>query len=58
MDKVEWNVAHSRGMKVKGSNNAGQDRFMDDVISSLTREITQNSVDAHNGDAGQPTKVV
>lgn len=58
MSRVKWDVVHARGLKLKGSNNAGQDRFMDDVISSLTREITQNSVDAHNGDTGQPTKVV
>ncbi|WP_203641104.1 hypothetical protein [Levilactobacillus andaensis] len=58
MSKVEWDVVHTRGLKVKGSNNAGQDRFMDDVISSLTREITQNSVDAHNDDVSNRTKVV
>lgn len=59
MKEEKWNVVHAPGLKIKGSNNAGQDRFMDKAIDSLAREVTQNSLDAHDDDVqNTPTEVV
>lgn len=58
MSQLTWNVVHADGMKVKGSNNSGIDRFKDNKILSLAREVTQNSLDAHLKSATDPTKLV
>lgn len=54
---VEWNFPSGLYLTPTGSNNAAVETFRDNVIDSLTREILQNSLDAHNPDREDPVHV-
>lgn len=56
MDKNWWNFPYGKDLDEEGHNNSSVEHFLDDIGTSLTREIIQNSLDASNGQ-NNPVKV-
>lgn len=42
-----WEFPGGYGLTPTGSNGAGIETFLDNIPMSLTREVLQNSIDAH-----------
>lgn len=42
-----WEFPGGFGLTPTGSNGAGIETFLDNIPMSLTREVLQNSIDAH-----------
>lgn len=54
---ISWNFPSNSGGKVDGLNDAGIELFRDSRISSLAREIIQNSLDAFDSEENGPIEV-
>lgn len=55
---VKWYFPGGYDLTPTGSNGAGIENFLDDIPKSLTREVIQNSMDAHEEGNEHPTRVV
>jgi len=55
---INWVFPHGKKLTPKGVNNSSIEIFLDNIADSLTREVIQNSLDAHNPDVKEPVKVV
>ncbi len=56
MEKL-WNFPGGFGLTPTGSNGAGIETFLDNIPMSVTREVLQNSIDAHNPSVTEPVRV-
>ena len=54
---IGWNFPISEGGPIWGINDPGIETFKDDPLNSLAREICQNSLDAKDGEVGDPVVV-
>lgn len=54
---AKWYFPGGYDLTPTGSNGAGIENFLDDIPKSLTREIIQNSMDAHDEGNKNPTRV-
>ena len=52
-----WEFPGGFGLTPTGSNGAGIETFLDNIPMSLTREVLQNSIDAHQKDLDAPVRV-
>ena len=52
-----WEFPGGFGLTPTGSNGAGIETFLDNIPMSLTREVLQNSIDAHQKDLNAPVRV-
>lgn len=52
-----WAFPHGRDLSMIGINNADIEHFKDNPVDELTREIIQNSLDAHNPNDNNPVVV-
>ena len=52
-----WEFPGGFGLTPTGSNGAGIETFLDNIPISLTREVLQNSIDAHQKDLDAPVRV-
>lgn len=52
-----WEFPGGFGLTPTGSNGAGVETFLDNIPMSLTREVLQNSIDAHQKDLNAPVRV-
>lgn len=52
-----WEFPGGYGLTPTGSNGAGIETFLDNIPMSLTREVLQNSIDAHQKDLDKPVRV-
>lgn len=52
-----WEFPGGFGLTLTGSNGAGIETFLDNIPMSLTREVLQNSIDAHQKDLDAPVRV-
>ena len=52
-----WEFPGGYGLTPTGSNGAGIETFLDNIPMSLTREVLQNSIDAHQKDLDTPVRV-
>ena len=52
-----WEFPGGYGLTPTGSNGAGIETFLDNIPMSLTREVLQNSIDAHQKDLDAPVRV-
>ena len=52
-----WEFPGGFGLTPTGSNGAGIETFVDNIPMSLTREVLQNSIDAHQKDLDAPVRV-
>jgi hypothetical protein len=57
MSRRSWNFPLNNYGEVIGLNNAGIETFLGEPITSLAREINQNSLDAADHDSGRPVEV-
>ncbi len=55
--KIDWLFPPNHDGEQHGLNDAGVETFRDNPLSSLAREITQNSCDAADADSGKPVEV-
>lgn len=53
----QWRFPHGEGLTPTGVNNTSIEIFLDNIADSLTREVIQNSLDAHNPEISNPVKV-
>ncbi|KKK35005.1 hypothetical protein WN59_05025 [Salinicoccus sediminis] len=53
----KWKFPNGKDLTPSGHNNTAIEMFLDNIINSLTREVVQNSLDAHNPEMGAPVKV-
>jgi hypothetical protein len=56
MASIGWNFPSNNNGREDGLNDPGVETFRDDPLRSLSREIPQNSLDAHDG-SGKPVEV-
>lgn len=54
---IEWDFPNGQNLTPKGVNNSSIEIFLDNIAESLTREVIQNSVDAHNDELESPVRV-
>ena len=52
-----WEFPGGFGLTPTGSNGAGIETFLDNIPMSLTREVLQNSIDAHQKNLNAPVRV-
>lgn len=52
-----WEFPGGYGLTPTGSNGAGIETFLDNIPMSLTREVLQNSIDAHQKNIDEPVRV-
>ena len=52
-----WEFPGGYGLTPTGSNGAGIETFLDNIPMSLTREVLQNSIDAHQKDLDKSVRV-
>ena len=52
-----WEFPGGFGLTPTGSNGAGIETFLDNIPMSLTREVLQNSIDAHQKGLDAPVRV-
>ena len=52
-----WELPGGFGLTPTGSNGAGIETFLDNIPMSLTREVLQNSIDAHQKNLNAPVRV-
>lgn len=52
-----WIFPNGQNLTPKGVNNSSIEIFLDSIADSLTREVIQNSLDAHNPDVEAPVEV-
>lgn len=57
MDNIGWKFPILDGGDTKGINDEGVDRFLDDPLGSLAREVPQNSLDAIPDDSNLHAEV-
>lgn len=55
--RIDWTFPYGVNLTPTGSNHAAIETFRDNVIESLTREVLQNSLDAHNDKKEEPVHV-
>lgn len=53
----KWTFPHGEDLTPTGANNTAIEIFLDTIADSLTREVIQNSLDAHNSNASNPVIV-
>lgn len=54
---IGWSFPSNNSGQITGLNDAGIETFLGDTITSLAREINQNSLDAYDHDARRPVEV-
>ncbi|UXV37756.1 hypothetical protein [Staphylococcus simulans] len=54
---LRWRFPHGINLTPTGHNNTAIEMFLDNIVDSLTREVLQNSLDAHNENVSKPVKV-
>lgn len=55
--QLEWTFPSAQVCEIKGLNDSGVETFKGDTISSLAREICQNSLDAAHGSGAEKPSV-
>lgn len=53
----KWKFPHGEDLTPTGANNTAIEIFLDTIADSLTREVIQNSLDAHNPNVNNPVIV-
>ncbi|MFT4186876.1 MAG: hypothetical protein QM613_06600 [Micrococcaceae bacterium] len=53
----KWIFPHGKDLTRSGHNNTAVETFLDNPADSLTREVIQNSLDAHNEKSNKPVEV-
>lgn len=53
----QWKFPHGEDLTPTGVNNTAIEIFLDTIADSLTREVIQNSLDAHNSKLREPVLV-
>lgn len=53
----QWQFPHGKNLTPTGVNNTAIEIFLDNIADSLTREVIQNSLDAHDSSTNAPVKV-
>ena len=53
----KWFFPHGENLTKTGHNNSSVEQFLDSIGTSLTREVIQNSLDAHNPKLEEPVIV-
>lgn len=53
----KWKFPHGVDLTPTGVNNTSIEIFLDNIADSLTREVIQNSLDAHDPDVTEPVEV-
>ena len=53
----QWQFPHGKNLTPTGVNNTAIEIFLDNIADSLTREVIQNSLDAHDPSTNAPVKV-
>ena len=54
---IGWNFPSNNDGQIVGLNDSGIQTFLDNKVSSLAREIIQNSIDAHDPKTKRPVEV-
>jgi hypothetical protein len=54
---IGWNFPSNDGGTIDGLNELGRQFFRENPVGSLTREVIQNSLDAHDGNTSRPVEV-
>ena len=54
---LKWKFPNGQGLTPKGVNNPSIEIFLDNVAESLTREVLQNSLDAHDKHKDEAVKI-
>ncbi len=57
-DNKKWVFRLLEGTGFEGPNSGSGDHFKGTKLSSLVRELVQNSMDAHNNKIGKPVKII
>ena len=57
-DDKKWVFRLLEGTGFEGPNSGSGDHFKGTKLSSLVRELVQNSMDAHNNKIGKPVKII